>query len=261
MEIVKVTVIGWPEYVRRSDIQRPGWFAFPVKFFQDAEWMGTLSLEMVGALSYVCAQATRSKGEIQVNFSHVTAYLGTSPEAFLTLLQKLEAIQLVHVDVTGTVRARLGNPTATRITNKDYTPEFSETKSERVYEDESGNQSAAPGEPSLPRIAIIWNRVKAEVLAPVKLCGVSRKKHAQNRWKEHPSEEFWNDVIWKINQSEFCLGNNNRGWKADFDFLVRPDTAAKVLEGKYAGKQQPKKQVSLLEKLEQKNQGENREPN
>lgn len=57
-----------------------------------------------------------------------------------------------------------------------------------------------------------------------------------NRWKEHSTDEFWREVIWGINQSEFCLGKNDRGWKADFDWFVRTDTAAKVIEGKYANK-------------------------
>ena len=30
-------------------------------------------------------------------------------------------------------------------------------------------------------------------------------------------------------------GNNNRKWRADFDFLMKIDKATNVLEGKYSG--------------------------
>lgn len=29
------------------------------------------------------------------------------------------------------------------------------------------------------------------------------------------------------------MGKNDRGWKADFDFLMRVDKATSILEGKY----------------------------
>lgn len=32
----------------------------------------------------------------------------------------------------------------------------------------------------------------------------------------------------------FLTGNNERKWKADFDFLMRVDKAISVLEGKYS---------------------------
>lgn len=92
-------------------------------------------------------------------------------------------------------------------------------------------------------------------------CGEKRKRDAAKRWKEHPSEEFWKDVIWKLNQSEFCNGNNDRGWIADFDFLVKSETAHRAIEGKYdfQNKTQPKQKLSLLEKLELMKKGEKHE--
>jgi hypothetical protein len=36
-----------------------------------------------------------------------------------------------------------------------------------------------------------------------------------------------------INNSNFCTGNNDRGWKADFDFCINSDKITNALEGKY----------------------------
>ena len=61
----------------------------------------------------------------------------------------------------------------------------------------------------------------------------SRHKHATVRLREKPQLEHWRGVVQRINASDFCRGQNERGWVATFDWLLQPDTAVKVLEGKY----------------------------
>jgi len=41
------------------------------------------------------------------------------------------------------------------------------------------------------------------------------------------------EAVLKIAASDFCKGANDRGWKATFDWMLRPDTVVKVIEGKY----------------------------
>ena len=64
----------------------------------------------------------------------------------------------------------------------------------------------------------------------------SRWKAARGRLAKEASREFWVDIIDRIARSEFCRGRNNQSWKANFEFLVRPDTTTKVLEGSYGCK-------------------------
>ena len=46
------------------------------------------------------------------------------------------------------------------------------------------------------------------------------------------------EAILKISESNFCTGNNDRNWKADFDWLFGNDTnILKALEGKYDNKE------------------------
>lgn len=85
------------------------------------------------------------------------------------------------------------------------------------------------------KIADIWNEWKQLTFTPVK--GLSpqstRHKNAVARWREKPDESYWIQVVQRINDSKFCNGDNDRGWMADFEFLVRPDVHHRVLEGKY----------------------------
>ena len=59
---------------------------------------------------------------------------------------------------------------------------------------------------------------------------------ARARWREKPDDLYWIDVIGKLAKSSFCNGDNSYKWKADFDFLIKPGTDLKVLEGKYQDK-------------------------
>lgn len=42
-----------------------------------------------------------------------------------------------------------------------------------------------------------------------------------------------NEALAKVAESAFCRGVNDRGWRADIDWLLKPDTLTKILEGKY----------------------------
>lgn len=61
----------------------------------------------------------------------------------------------------------------------------------------------------------------------------SRKKLAHARMKEPFFRENWIAGMDAIRQSPFLTGKNDRGWKADIDWFLRPDSLPKILEGKY----------------------------
>ena len=50
------------------------------------------------------------------------------------------------------------------------------------------------------------------------------------------SEDEIEEIFRTANDSEFLTGENDRGWKADFDFIMRIDKATAILEGKYDNK-------------------------
>ena len=60
-----------------------------------------------------------------------------------------------------------------------------------------------------------------------------RYRFARQRLVEQPDLDYWRTVIERIARSSFCRGENQRGWRADFAFLVRAETHVKALEGKY----------------------------
>jgi hypothetical protein len=96
----------------------------------------------------------------------------------------------------------------------------------------------APGrKQELPTLAKLWNEHSSPSQPKVRGCSNDRRRKAKARLNEGDFRDpkgYWVDVIKRVASSKFCNGDNDRGWVADFDFLIRPDTHHKVLEGKYS---------------------------
>lgn len=43
----------------------------------------------------------------------------------------------------------------------------------------------------------------------------------------------WQAALERIRRSSFCKGGGDRGWVADLDWFIKPDTVTKLLEGKF----------------------------
>lgn len=72
-------------------------------------------------------------------------------------------------------------------------------------------------------------------LSKVRALPVKRRKAILDLLRKHTMEEVL-EVFQKANDSDFLCGVNDRGWKADLDFILREDKFVSILEGKYSGK-------------------------
>lgn len=72
-------------------------------------------------------------------------------------------------------------------------------------------------------------------LSKVRSISSTRKKHIKARWKQFNYDlEAFKEAFEKVQASDFCKGENDRGWKVDFDWLIKNDNnMVKALEGKY----------------------------
>ena len=61
----------------------------------------------------------------------------------------------------------------------------------------------------------------------------NREKLIAARWKKYRTLDAFRELFEKAEASDFLKGDNDRGWTADFDWLIRPTNMSKVLEGKY----------------------------
>jgi hypothetical protein len=75
-----------------------------------------------------------------------------------------------------------------------------------------------------------------EKMSSIRSITSKRKKHVKARWDNDGLNkiEKWTELFNKVLETPFVCGANDRGWAADFDWLIANDTNfIKVLEGKY----------------------------
>lgn len=79
-----------------------------------------------------------------------------------------------------------------------------------------------------------WNTIAGRVgLAKISKLTPARKQKLQARIKEFPDVDSWSIAFKNIERSPFLRGDNDRGWKANFDFLLQPGSFVKLIEGVY----------------------------
>ena len=109
--------------------------------------------------------------------------------------------------------------------------------------DNSKDAGQGPEDPPCPYQKIMeeWNRI-CTGLDPASRMTKRRRKHLGARWKQFGKDlSMFSNAFGKIQASDFCRGQNDRGWTASFDWIIQDDTnMVKVLEGKYRNKSSPK---------------------
>ena len=132
---------------------------------------------------------------------------------------------------------KIDRPTESKI------PEYDKETMQRLFDEHSTNnrRAFAPNrkeynrtekENKRIRIKDIYNQ-NCSNLPQVQKLTEKREKAIDKFLKEFTEEQF-TEICKIANSTDFLIGNNDNGWKADFDFLMRVDKATNILEGKYS---------------------------
>jgi uncharacterized protein YdaU (DUF1376 family) len=97
------------------------------------------------------------------------------------------------------------------------------------------DMSAEPTDRPLTKQEIIdaWqSRMVPQGFPAIRRITGQRDRMLTARLKDSTLDE-WMSVFAAMERSAFCRGENDRGWRADFDFLLQPKSFTKLLEGAY----------------------------
>lgn len=95
----------------------------------------------------------------------------------------------------------------------------------------------SPKKKSIPEdsLAYLWNSICTNLPKVIEY-STKRENKEKVRLKEREIDS-WKEVFTKLNNSSWCKGDNDRGWKATYDWIIlESDNSIKTLEGKYDDK-------------------------
>ena len=83
------------------------------------------------------------------------------------------------------------------------------------------------------KISSSWNEIIPT--SHIKEFNQTRKSLFKKRFKQYFNEDYeeWNKFLKRITNISFLWGDNDRGWKADFNWVLNENNYAKIIEGKY----------------------------
>jgi hypothetical protein len=103
------------------------------------------------------------------------------------------------------------------------------------------NNAGAIGAIKPSRVMKLWNEmasvtkaVDGRFIGQCYKLGGERLTLLLARIREYPTEVEWMKILSIITKRKFLLGHNDRKWVVGFDWLMKPLSIAKILEGKYA---------------------------
>lgn len=118
----------------------------------------------------------------------------------------------------------------------------SPTPPERTVQERKGKETSIASSIDASRDPILnpgevldaWNE-KADNYKLPKCMVMSdkRRRYTTARLRDPFFSQNWKAALERMTSSTFCKGANDRGWVADFDFFIQPDSVAKIMEGKY----------------------------
>lgn len=222
---MKITICNWDKHNPRADVKHTAWLRLNNSIIT-AQDVFELNFEEKWAwISILCLASQKQKATIEIDpkwFSHHTQI---SESALGTALEKL--IRNGCVTCTSRVRTR-----TSRARHVDVT-----LQTDRQTDKQTGKTPA----PKAPYFLIqsLWEENRESFNGQkVYRWSEGRKRAASSRWSEIPDPDTWHKIFSKIRESPFLRGDvapgpGRRRFKADIDWLLKPDTPAKILEGKY----------------------------
>ena len=115
--------------------------------------------------------------------------------------------------------------------------------------------------PDFRKLADFFNdelRRNGSIIPTIRSIDGQRRSGTMARIREHGKPAFA-EAVKKAAASDFLNGKNDRGWVADFDWIIKPNNFIKVLEGNYDNRQQNNQRYGNTGKHNQRGKGGNPE--
>lgn len=223
----KFRIPNFNKYHPNKGYKKSPWIRLDVDFFDDGrifQLTPNQKLLYLFLLSSYGRTALDQDGSwVTLSYAQVRSTIALRVDHAALAISRLEQLQLLEVS---------------NETQKGSNERYERTKrNERNERNEGGELAQLSAEPTPllkedPWLFSRWNETCVS-LPKVKVMNRKRENWLKSRMKAFSKQE-WLQILQKIENSRFCRGENDRGWVATFEWLIRdPENPAKVLEGKY----------------------------
>lgn len=221
-DFYKIKITNWTKYNgKRKKSYRL--VMISENFLDDAKVRTLTPCGRLLFLSCILGCSQSGLGEVSLSAHVMFTQSGCKPNLIPTYLDQLQSLQLLTYEKFSSLLKRNEMKGNEKKRNEDV--------HKHVHQEELKLQPAEPAHPSNHPFLTIWNEHRGK-LPEARSCAPSRLKKIKARWPEQTPDE-WVSTIKRLADSDFCCGKGSTGWRADFDFLLKPDTWTKVNEGRY----------------------------
>lgn len=236
-DVFEVTLLNWQKH-------NPKWksgykyFSISKDFFEDIKVQRLRASEALLLVWLIGRTAKAGAGHCLCTHEALPRHLRGTGKALVFMLTRLQQIQILTFKK---VNLLLEEEEKEEEKEKEREEEKEEEdKKHKKGKEKSTNPTEIGFDPSPKKhskkifdhpLVEIWN-TNRKALPQVVVINASRLKKCQQIFSSL-TEPQWVEVVSRLAGSEFCNGKNDRGWIANFDFFLRPETGPKALEGAY----------------------------
>lgn len=129
-----------------------------------------------------------------------------------------------------------GEPPTTADNRRDLPLDLGPRTTTKTKEGDLGRDHGGNSAADIRRAVETWNlTAEAARLPKVQHLTEARSRATAKRLAECGGIEGWQAALAKVAASPFLCGDNDRGWRANFDFMIRQSSFTKIMEGGYNG--------------------------
>lgn len=173
-----------------------------------------------------------------------TGIAGRSVQRIIRQLEELNLVRREEVPGKGnrywislpTTECHPRHSVTPPLTDVHPTPDTVSPNTSYTHQLNTTSNKSSDDDPPVTEDEIIecWNDLASRTGLPkIKVMNDKRRNMLRKRIKECPDVETWSLAFRNIERSSFLRGDNERGWQADFDFLIQPTSFMRIIEGSY----------------------------
>lgn len=211
-----ITIKNWKKYQKRTaGYKKCTWFSFAHNFFDDPKVWDLDHSAQILFIYFLCEASKEDSPTFYFSMRKCSVQTKMSEQKILSYIDNLQDLSMICPASDQDLISICPASDQHLIT----------TRQDKTRQD------------SIGKVAEDWTKVHevwmfhCDYLHKVKTLNAKRKGMLRQRWGDRPDPDFWENFAKAVAQNKFCNGENDRKWRANFDWFISPAAWLKFDEG------------------------------